>query len=378
MAVDTEYIVQLVLDEITGIITAADDAILKELLQKEPEAYAIWEEMHQHLDTGPVKAFLNNLPEALPVENIWNLIHQKARRQKLRIMAISIAACLIMPLFLISVFKGTNQLPAALTDLPVNHVMLQLGDGVKINLDKLPHQQQRIANIELRQQQNKEMELQYADISQHPEIICNIPAGREYTLILPDGSRLHMNESSRLRIPATFDKKNRKVYIQGETYFTVKSDPQHPFAAIVQDSTIVQALGTEFNINTSGDKRVSVALVKGLVKMKTPKDSLLLRPGQAGGYEEGKELQRIKYDPATMLAWEKGIYHCNNATIEQLASYISRCYKITTIVDPPATITQTFTWYFNRQQPLKASLDRLSSTGALHYYIDKDSILHIK
>lgn len=45
-----------------------------------------------------------------------------------------------------------------------------------------------------------------------------IPRGGEYDLLLSDGSRLRMNSESEIRVPVTFEKGQREVFMKGEIF----------------------------------------------------------------------------------------------------------------------------------------------------------------
>ncbi len=80
------------------------------------------------------------------------------------------------------------------------------------------------------------------------------PNGGRYEIALPDGTRVWMNAASSLKYPASFASlKERRVELQGEAYFQVAKDKQHPFIVkTVQQE--VKVLGTHFNINSYADE----------------------------------------------------------------------------------------------------------------------------
>ena len=51
-----------------------------------------------------------------------------------------------------------------------------------------------------------------------------IPKGGEYSLQLPDGSRVWLNSETTLRFPVRFLKDKREVYLCGEAYFKVAKE----------------------------------------------------------------------------------------------------------------------------------------------------------
>lgn len=53
--------------------------------------------------------------------------------------------------------------------------------------------------------------------------------GQTSTITFHDGSSIVLNGNSSIRYPEKFDDQNREVYFNGEGYFDISTDPQHPF-----------------------------------------------------------------------------------------------------------------------------------------------------
>src|SRR5450432_2410107 len=84
-----------------------------------------------------------------------------------------------------------------------------------------------------------------------------VPAGGQYRIQLPDGTKVWLNASSALRYPTTFQGLTREVELTGEGYFEVTKDALHPF--IVNSGTNqVRVLGTHFNVNAYSDNQTTV------------------------------------------------------------------------------------------------------------------------
>jgi hypothetical protein len=93
---DTEYITQLVLDEITGIITSEDSVILNKMLQEEPEAAILRDELYIKLTTGDMKGALDNLEQTMPIEEVFIRIRkQESRKLWKTVVSITIPSFLL-------------------------------------------------------------------------------------------------------------------------------------------------------------------------------------------------------------------------------------------------------------------------------------------
>lgn len=111
------------------------------------------------------------------------------------------------------------------------------------------------------------------------------------SIYLPDGTEVTLNHFSSLTYPERFRGKERKVVLDGEGYFEVSKDKQHPF--IVQAEAVrVQVLGTHFNIEAyRNDPEVKTTLFEGSVAVSTanaPK-YIVLRPNESAIYNKVKE-----------------------------------------------------------------------------------------
>ena len=75
----------------------------------------------------------------------------------------------------------------------------------------------------------------------------SIPRGETFKVVLSDGTEVLLNSDSRLSYPTVFKGKERVVSLEGEAYFNVTKNTEHPF--IVKSGNVqVRVLGTEFNM----------------------------------------------------------------------------------------------------------------------------------
>jgi transmembrane sensor len=90
--------------------------------------------------------------------------------------------------------------------------------------------------------------------------------GEQRSIELADGSMVHLNALSRLRV--RFSPRSRELRLdQGEALFTVQHDPGRPFR-VLAGAVTVQALGTSFNVDRH-QGHTSVAVLDGKVRVST-------------------------------------------------------------------------------------------------------------
>jgi ferric-dicitrate binding protein FerR (iron transport regulator) len=91
---------------------------------------------------------------------------------------------------------------------------------------------------------------------------------------LPDGSRVVLNENSKLEYPPDFSNNTREVYLNGEAFFDIVHNPSKPFI-VHTGSVSTKVLGTAFNISAYRSQQfVQVTVTRGKVEVKA-KDKLL-------------------------------------------------------------------------------------------------------
>lgn len=101
------------------------------------------------------------------------------------------------------------------------------------------------------------------------QIEMSNPFGMLSTITLPDGSKVILNAGTTITYPNAFVSKNREVEINGEAFFEVAHDAEHPF--IVKANQInVEVLGTRFNVKAyEEDDWIEVSLSEGKVEVQS-------------------------------------------------------------------------------------------------------------
>ncbi|ALL06377.1 hypothetical protein AQ505_13240 [Pedobacter sp. PACM 27299] len=92
-----------------------------------------------------------------------------------------------------------------------------------------------------------------------------VPDHQKKQITLPDGSKVWLNEGSKLSYPKAFNGKSRAVYLSGEAYFDIQHDSSKPFL-IHTGKLLTTVLGTAFNIKADAQTLV-VTVTRGKVKV---------------------------------------------------------------------------------------------------------------
>ena len=163
------------------------------------------------------------------------------------------------------------------------------------------------------------------------QTIESLAGSKPREVILPDGSRVILNQKSKLSFPGKFKGNQRKVTFEGEAYFIITPNKKKPFV-VESGSTITKVLGTEFNLNApSKDSIVRLSVTKGLVsfnvKEKKENVEVLVKAGESGeaNTQKRKIKKFINADP-NFMAWKTGILVFKNQELSHAIKSISDYY----------------------------------------------------
>jgi len=129
-------------------------------------------------------------------------------------------------------------------------------------------------------------------------------------IILPDGSTVKMNASTRIEYPEHFTAHARKVKLSGEAFFEVTRDTAAPFIIETANAS-VEVLGTSFNVSAYPRAGVvEVNVETGKVKLTQLSDgksvlkSVLLPAGQRGWLKvAGNEIGHAEILATNYSSW---------------------------------------------------------------------------
>lgn len=160
------------------------------------------------------------------------------------------------------------------------------------------------------------------------------PRGGTFRVTLPDGSNVWLNAASSLRYPTSFKGGERLVAVQGEAYFEIAQNAQHPFKVKINDKTTIVVLGTSFNVNAyANENSIATTLFSGAVRMQQGNEQVTLHPGQQArtGLTAIETVQNI--DTAQVLAWKNGLFDFHNATLPEVMRQLARWYDIEVVYE---------------------------------------------
>lgn len=156
--------------------------------------------------------------------------------------------------------------------------------------------------------------------------------GVKSQILLPDGTKVHLNAESSLKYPAQFSQSDRQVILTGEAFFDVVNDSLRPFSVIAKN-TITTALGTSFNVKAfDTENNIDVALVSGSVLFTSEHsaiDDYKLKPGEKVVVNLKEEKSHLTtFNVLTEIGWKDGLLTFRNAGFSEFVQKIERWYGV--------------------------------------------------
>jgi transmembrane sensor len=188
---------------------------------------------------------------------------------------------------------------------------------------------------------------------------------------LPDHSHVTLHKGSTIRYPKDFTGEIRNVSLEGDAFFEVQRDEQHPFV-IDANSVDVQVLGTSFYVSAS-DGVASVTVATGKVSMtsKKSRQQLILTPGNKGVLKEDQ--LRMATD-TNFVYYKEGVLNLSGVSLAHALEVISTVKNVPIVMDSslsPALKEQIVEISF-KAQPLEEMLKELCLITNTRWLKDKE------
>jgi transmembrane sensor len=194
------------------------------------------------------------------------------------------------------------------------------------------------------------------------------PLGARVSFNLPDGTTGMLNSGSRLSYSFPFNNK-RRVKLEGEAWFEVNHDKQHPFEISTGNST-VKVLGTSFNMSAyPAENYVEVVLQQGRVEFQenNSDEKVMMLPSERLVFQNGN-ISKSVTDPAKYNGWTEGKLVFRGDPMAEVARRIERWYNIKVVLADQELKKYSFRATF-QDDTLEEVLRFLSMTSPITYSI---------
>lgn len=270
---------------------------------------------------------------------------------------------------------GPQAMTRTMHDIPpgMNGAVLTLADGRRVVLDSAGNGVIAIqGSVVVKLRDGRVSYDRHSGVAGGGPAVYNTmttPRGRQYQLVLPDGTKVWLNAASSLTYPTAFTGDERKVQVNGEAYFEVARDIKRPFRVKAGRAAEIEVLGTSFNVNAYGDETsVNTTLLEGSVRV-VGKESVVMKPGeQTQVYNDKIRLVR-DVDTAQAVAWKNGAFSFTDADLSAVMRQLARLYDVE--VRYAGEIPQrTFTGDIGRSLSLEQVL-RILAKNKIEYRIEE-------
>jgi ferric-dicitrate binding protein FerR (iron transport regulator) len=215
--------------------------------------------------------------------------------------------------------------------------------------------------------------------NQSATISFEAPKGEKSKIILADGSLVWLNSETILKYDALSP---RKVTINGEAYFEIKKDKEHPFEVSTASGMKVKVTGTKFNLRSfSNETFVETTLEEGEVIIENTEYSSLavLKPGQQAKYnihDEHVSVQNVSTQIYSI--WKNNELRFQDVSFFELAPQIERWYGVSIKLDSTVSPNDRFTMTI-KTESLRELLKMMQLTSKFDYEINGEQIsIHAK
>ena len=207
-----------------------------------------------------------------------------------------------------------------------------------------------------------------------------VPTGVQTEFALTDGSHVWLNSGSVFKYPGSFTGEVRNVELNGEAYFNIMKDPDHPFL-VKAGNLIIEVKGTQFVVvNYPEDPLIEVILESGQVRLftgsyKERKLISLMDPGEKAAYDSTQNsisIQKVDIDKYT--SWKEGILIFRDDPLSVVTRKLSNRFNVDIELKGLDLNEYVYTATF-KNESLAQILELLKITAPIKYTITDQKLL---
>lgn len=188
--------------------------------------------------------------------------------------------------------------------------------------------------------------------------------GEVKDFLLSDGTHVYLNSESSLTCTSDFNGlASRDIFLNGEAFFDVAKDPQHPFIVHAAGKSI-KATGTKFNVRAFLDERSSTTtLLEGGVEISVPghANPVVLTPGHALAVSwDNSEVSLFNVDSSNAVGWYKGEFNVYHMSLSQICRDLERKFDVKIMISNKNVASKIFYASFVNDEDVDQILSALN------------------
>lgn len=294
--------------------------------------------------------------------------------------AAAVAVILVLRTMLFSPKPEVESIKVFRADRTAQQVTLQVSDEEKVKplneaVQSLPSSVVKVSPQQMAyntiQTENKKVGNKKVQLHR-----LSIPRGETFKVILSDGTEVLLNSDSRLAYPTVFKGKERVVSLEGEAYFNVTKDAEHPF--IVNSGNVqVRVLGTEFNMCSYSPDDVRITLIEGKVAVSDTcsLQSVEMKPGQSAHLVSDGTFAVEEVDTESFLYWKEGFFYFDDVTLVDMMKEIGKWYNIDVDFRNSEIMNLRMHFLAKRQQDIADLIELINRMERIHVYQEGESLI---
>jgi transmembrane sensor len=205
--------------------------------------------------------------------------------------------------------------------------------------------------------------------SQESTSMIYAPLGSRVSFKLPDGTTGILNSGSYLTYYLS-EANNRHIKLEGEAWFDVAINEEHPFEINVGNNASVKVLGTIFNLSAyPSENYIEIILQQGKVEF-VPiegREKVLMDPSERLVLSNGNVVKSV-VDPSKYIGWTEGKLVFRGDPMSEVARRIERWYNVKINITSNDLNKYTFRATFEDDK-LEDVLKYLTMTSPISYQI---------
>lgn len=189
-----------------------------------------------------------------------------------------------------------------------------------------------------------------------------VPKGQMSQVFLADGTRIWLNSDSKISVPSVFTGNEREVVLDGEAFFEVAKDKDHPFIVKTVGQKI-EVLGTSFNVRAYKGNNIQTTLNEGKIKLITANEEVILDPNDQSLFDlTTGRLNIRKVNTNFYDSWKEGRYEFMNENLVEVFKLVERWYDVEISYKASEFNNMYFSGVIRRNKPVSHFLQLLDLT----------------
>ena len=378
-------LVQLIVKNLNGTISEEEVKLFNEWLRKSKRNKALYSRLEVLCNKGVDVSEL----EVLDSEAAWSNVVQKYESSRITKRRLFIFKPILRyaAIFIGLIALGYGYYEYA---VPNNQKLEQDSDVITLQLDNgeirilSTDDTHAITDAQGNVLGKKEgSKLDYKDAKAEGKLVYNtltIPYGKRFEIALSDGTTVHLNAGSSMRYPVKFlNGKKRQVFLEGEAFFDVSEDKEHPFI-VSAPGMDVTVLGTEFNVTAyPEDTFINTVLVEGSVGLSNTNDEqsntvVRLEPGYKAEWKISSGKAKVEQvDTEMYTSWISGRLVIKSLPFKNIIKRLERYYNVKIENSYRELDTQVYTASFN-DETMEDVLGSFAENKKFNFEINNNTI----